>query len=73
MQINKEELLTKHPSDIAETIAALNPREQIVAFFLLPGDIEGEVFAYFERPIQENILSSKLRKYKKQFLFYHVK
>ena len=56
MQINREELLNKHPSDIAETIAALNEQEQIVAFFLLPGDLEGEVFAYFERPIQENIL-----------------
>lgn len=56
MHINRDELLNKHPSDIAETIAALNEQEQIVAFFLLPGDIEGEVFAYFERPIQENIL-----------------
>ena len=56
MNINRDELLKKHPSDIAETIAALNEQEQIVAFFLLPGDIEGEVFAYFERPIQENIL-----------------
>ncbi|MEI6311211.1 MAG: magnesium transporter [Bacteroidota bacterium] len=56
MHINREELLNKHPSDIAETIAALNEQEQIVAFFLLPGDLEGEVFAYFERPIQENIL-----------------
>ena len=56
MQFNKEELIKKHPSDIAETITALNDQEQMVAFSLLPGDIEGEVFAYLERPIQENIL-----------------
>lgn len=56
MNFNREELLNKHPSDIAETISSLNEQEQIVAFFLLPGNLEGEVFAYFERPIQENIL-----------------
>jgi Mg/Co/Ni transporter MgtE len=44
MTYDKNELQNKHPSDIAETIAALSDSEQTVAFILLPGHISGEVF-----------------------------
>lgn len=56
MTYDKNELQNKHPSDIAETIAALSDSEQTVAFILLPGHISGEVFTYLDRETQEHIL-----------------
>jgi len=56
--MNREELAAKHPNDIAETIAALAPEEQPIAFLLLPGQMEGEVFSYFDLGTQEHILKS---------------
>lgn len=53
-----EELINKHPHDIAEQLATLSPDEQTIAFLLLPGHLEAEVFTYFDRPIQEHILQS---------------
>src|SRR5690606_17889177 len=52
------ELADKHPHDIAEAIQALEPREQPIAFLLLPGDLKGKIFAYLDTPEQENILKS---------------
>ena len=54
--MSTEELTAKHPHDIAEQITGLSPEEQTIAFLLLPGHLEGEVFAYFDRPTQEHIL-----------------
>lgn len=57
MTFTKEELRTKHPSDIAEAIAKLSKEEQSISFFLLSsGDLEGEVFSYLDKATQENIL-----------------
>lgn len=53
-----DDLLAQHPHDIAETIANLAPDEQPIAFLLLPGSLEGEVFAYFDLSTQEHILKS---------------
>ena len=43
-----EDITSKHPHDIAEQIAALSPEEQTIAFLLLPGTLEGEVFGKIE-------------------------
>lgn len=56
--MDKEVLISKHPNDIAETIASLDPEEQTIAFLLLPGHLEGEVFSYFDLVTQEHILKS---------------
>ncbi|MDX2282098.1 MAG: magnesium transporter [Saprospiraceae bacterium] len=53
-----QDLSSKHPYDIANSISALNPQEQTMAFLLLPGDLEGEVFPYFEQNVQKHILKS---------------
>ena len=58
MTLKSEDLQRKHPSDIAETIAKLDKKEQSISFLLLPGYLEGEVFSYFDRLTQENILKS---------------
>jgi len=54
----QQDLSSKHPYDIANSISALKPQEQTMAFLLLPGDLEGEVFPYFEQNIQKHILKS---------------
>ncbi|HNE29926.1 MAG: magnesium transporter [Saprospiraceae bacterium] len=53
-----EDLTTKHPHDIAEQIELLTPEEQTIAFLLLPGELESEVFTYFDNATQERILQS---------------
>ena len=53
-----DEILNKHPNDIAEAIAAIEENEQVMAFMLLPGNIKGEVFSYLERSVQENVLTA---------------
>jgi magnesium transporter len=58
MVVNKEELIQKHPNDIAEIISELQPQEQTVAFLLLPGHLESVVFTYLDRDTQEHILKS---------------
>ncbi|MDB5208669.1 MAG: magnesium transporter [Flavisolibacter sp.] len=58
MPQSKEELLHKHPNDIAETIQSLESTEQSIAFLLLPGELKGEVFSYLDKPTQETVLKS---------------
>lgn len=58
MTLNIQELNKKHPSDIAEAIAKLSKSEQALSFLMLSGVVEGEVFAYFDKDTQENILKS---------------
>lgn len=53
-----EDLIAKHPHDIAEQIASLSHEEQTIAFLLLPGELESEVFTYFDNATQERILQS---------------
>lgn len=54
--ISKEELINKHPSDIAEIISEMNDREQTIAFMLLPNHLKSEVFPHFDKVEQEEIL-----------------
>ncbi|MCC9167383.1 magnesium transporter [Pontibacter harenae] len=54
--IDLKDLKNKHPNDIAEIIAELNPKERILGFLLLPGDLKAEVFTYFNHTVQEEIL-----------------
>ena len=53
-----EDLIAKHPHEIAEQIASLSHEEQTIAFLLLPGELESEVFTYFDNATQERILQS---------------
>lgn len=57
-KLASEEIINKHPNDIAERIAELEENEQAIAFITLPGKIKGEVFSYLERDLQEIILTS---------------
>lgn len=57
-RLASEEIINKHPNDIAERIAELSENEQAMAFITLPGKIKGEVFSYLERDLQEIILAS---------------
>ena len=54
--LNLKDLKTRHPNDIAEVISELNPKERILAFLLLPGQLKAEVFTYFNRNVQEELL-----------------
>jgi magnesium transporter len=58
MSLSNEELQKKHPSDIADIIADMKPKEQTIPFLLLPGNLMGEVFSYFDKRTQKNILKS---------------
>lgn len=57
-KLSSEEIINKHPNDIAELIAELETGSQIMAFMTLPGKIKGEVFSYLERDLQEDVLTS---------------
>ncbi len=57
-KLASEDIINKHPNDIAERIAELEENEQAIAFITLPGKIKGEVFSYLERDLQEIILTS---------------
>lgn len=57
-RLTSEEIINKHPNDIAERIAELEENDQIMAFMTLPGKIKGEVFSYLERDLQETVLTS---------------
>lgn len=54
--LNLKDLRHKHPNDISEIICELNPKERVLAFLLLPGDLKAEVFTYFNHNVQEEIL-----------------
>lgn len=57
-KLASEELINKHPNDIAELIAQLDENDQVMAFMTLPGKIKGEVFSYLDKTLQETILTS---------------
>lgn len=54
----KDSLLNKHPADIAEQLSALDNKERILSFLMLDGSKKGEVFPYFDLPVQEEIIKS---------------
>ena len=54
--IDINDLLNNHPSDIAHTISDLNAKERALAFLLLPGDIKADVFTYLSLNVQEELL-----------------
>lgn len=56
--MNREELINKHPHDIAEALEAMNPRERTVAFLLLPGALQAEIFPFFDKDLQAELLKS---------------
>ena len=58
MMENSAELIHRHPSDIAQSIDKLKSSDQTVAFLMLPGGLDGEVFTYFDHATQINILKS---------------
>ena len=58
MTIKQQELKSNHLYDIAKTISDLKPQEQTMAFLLLPNHLEGQVFSYFEKNAQENIIKN---------------
>jgi magnesium transporter len=58
MSLNNDELQKKHPSDIADIISQMKPKEQTIPFLLLTGRLMGEVFPYLDQRTQKNILKS---------------
>ena len=58
MNNGNDDLLNKHPHDIADVISSLNDKEQTLAFILLPSEQKSEVFSYLERNTQENVIKS---------------
>ncbi len=48
----------QHPADIAEQLAALDPRSRNISFMLLPSDKKSQVFAYFDSEIQQDVIKS---------------
>lgn len=57
-KFSTEDIKSLHPHDLADKIHELDESEQIMAFMTLPGKIKGDVFSYFERELQETILTS---------------
>ena len=53
-----EKVLSRHSADIAEVVSALDIRQGLVLFRLLPKEIAAEVFSYMESDIQQSIISS---------------
>lgn len=51
-----KDLRTKHPGDIADVLCELNQKERTLGFLLLPGSLKAEVFTYFNRTVQEELL-----------------
>ncbi len=58
MDNNREDLINKHPHDIADVISSLNEKEQSFAFILLPSELKSEVFTYLERATQQKVIKS---------------
>lgn len=48
----------KHPADIAEQLSALDRKDRNVSFLMLSGVKKAEVFSYFEKGIQQEIIKS---------------
>lgn len=53
-----EDVLLRHSADIAELVSALDKRQGLVLFRLLPKEIAAEVFSYMESDIQQSIILS---------------
>jgi magnesium transporter len=58
MYNGNDDLLKKHPHDIADAISSLKDKEQSFAFILLPSQLKSEVFTYLERATQQNVIKS---------------
>ena len=56
--MNREALANKDPHDIADALEGMPPRERTVAFMLLPGVLQAEVFTFLERDLQSDLLKS---------------
>ncbi len=53
-----EDIVSRHPADIAEEISSLSEKERDIAFLMLPGKEKAEVFPYLEMPVQEDLAKS---------------
>ncbi|MFH4354975.1 MAG: magnesium transporter [Neisseriaceae bacterium] len=53
-----ESLETKHPNDIAEKLAELEPKDRLLAFYNLPKNVKIEVFSYLNSTLQRNIIKA---------------
>lgn len=56
--VNKEDLILKHPSDIAEIIGELDSKEQTLVFLLLPSNLKTNVFSHLDVATQETVLKN---------------
>ncbi|NBA88366.1 magnesium transporter [Emticicia sp. CRIBPO] len=53
-----ENITDKHPADVAEQLAALDPQQRNLTFLKLSGEQQGDVFPYFEPVVQQEIIKS---------------
>jgi len=58
MPIRRQDLADKDPVDIADVIQQLPEEEQTLAFLLLPGELESQVFPYLELDTQQRVITS---------------
>jgi len=58
MPIRRQDLADKDPVDIADVIQQLPEEEQTLAFLLLPGELESQVFPYLEPDTQQRVITS---------------
>ena len=56
--VNKEDLILKHPGDIAEIIGELDNKEQTLVFLLLPSNLKTIVFSHLDVATQETVLKN---------------
>jgi len=54
--IRSAELNRQHPSDIAETLEALNEHERLLSFLMLKKQVKAEVFSYLSPGIQQDLI-----------------
>lgn len=55
---NKDDLILKHPNDIAEIIGELDNKEQTLVFLLLPNNLKTQVFSHLDVATQETVLKN---------------
>ncbi len=51
-------LQDKHPADIAEQLASLDPKSKDISFLFLSSEKKSEVFPYFDTELQQEIIKS---------------
>ncbi len=56
--IDKDDLILKHPNDIAEIIGELDNKEQTLVFLLLPNNLKTQVFSHLDVATQETVLKN---------------